>query len=671
MEHQLAKASPPHTGAPAREADPAPTRIEPEPGAQTPALAGLLGRIDDPADVRKLEIPQLVQLAAEIRERIIAVVSRNGGHLASSLGATELAIALHFAFDTPRDQIVWDVGHQAYAHKLLTGRRERFSSLRQYEGISGFLRRSESPYDVFGAGHAGTSISAALGLACARDLAGADYQVVAVIGDGAMTSGLAWEGMNNAGASGKNLILVLNDNRMSISPNVGALPRYFTDVISTETYNKLKADVWNLTGHFSKLGGGRIRSLLRELDRSIKALVVPGVLFEKMGFRYFGPVDGHNLSRLISIFKHIRKLPGPVLVHVYTTKGKGCPFAEQDASKYHGVGSFEKLTGATSPTQRVTYSEAMGSALVSLAMERPRLLALTAAMTDGTGLAPFAERFPARFFDVGIAEAHAVTFSAGLAAGGYRPVVVIYSTFLQRSYDNILHDVALQRLPVVFALDRAGLVGGDGPTHHGVFDLSYLRHIPNMVVMAPMDEAEVHAMLRFAVDYPEGPIALRYPRGAAPGPRPSFPETAPMQLGKAQTLRTGGDVALLAIGSMVCPALAAAEALEAHGISAQVVNARFVKPLDHELLESLAHARIKVLTLEENALEGGFGSAVLEYLQDAGLSVPVKRLGIPDRFIEHGPVPVLMHQIGLDPEGIVRNVLEWVKPKNRTEDGKP
>jgi len=635
---------------------------------QPSSPASLLDRIDSPEDVRKLGIPQLVQLAAEIRDRIVTVVSENGGHLAPSLGATELSLALHYAFETPRDKLVWDVGHQAYAHKLLTGRRDRFSTLRQYGGISGFLRRSESAYDVFGAGHAGTCISAAFGLACARDLAGEKYQVVGIVGDGAMTSGLAWEGMNNAGASAKDLILVLNDNRMSISPNVGALPRYFTDVISADLYNQLKTDIWNLTGYFKKLGGRRLRSILRELDQSIKALIVPGVVFEKLGFRYFGPIDGHDLSRLIRIFKHIKKLSGPKLVHVYTTKGKGCPFAEENASKYHGVSSFEKLTGATAPKAHVTYSEVFGKTLARLAQERPSVVAVTAAMTDGTGLAPFAQRFPERFYDVGIAEAHAVTFAAGLAVGGYKPVVAIYSTFLQRSYDQIVHDVALQQLPVVFALDRGGLVGDDGPTHHGAFDLSYLRHIPNMVVMAPKEEAELQSMLLFAVDHEDGPVAIRYPRGKGTG-KALYSDIPPLELGKGEVLRQGKHVALVAVGAMVWPAMQAAEQLEAYGVSAQVINARFVKPLDGDLLLSLAKAKMKVATIEDNALEGGFGSAVQEFYEKAEVSVPIKRLGIPDRFVEHGPVPLLRQEIGLDPQGIARSVLAWINPRRARKSG--
>ncbi len=624
-------------------------------------LSLLLDAIDSPVDLKALERSQLPQLAEEIRDRITTVVSQNGGHLAPSLGAVELAIALHYVLDTPGDKIVWDVGHQAYAHKLLTGRREAFGTLRQYEGISGFPKREESAYDAFGVGHASTSISAAFGLACARDLKQARHKVVAVIGDGSMTGGLAFEGINNAGASGKNLIVVLNDNKMSISPNVGAMSRYFTDIISTRIYNRLKKDIWDLTGHLTAFGGAHVRRVLRRVDQSVKALIVPGLLFERLGFRYFGPIDGHDVGHLIDVLDHIKGLRGPILLHIYTTKGKGCAFAEEDASKFHGIGAFEKLTGAVHPKKGTSYSEVFGRSLLEFSEEQEDVVAVTAAMTDGTGLKWFAERFPERLFDVGIAEGHAVTFAAGVAAEGLRPVVAIYSTFLQRAFDHIIHDVALQRLPVVFALDRGGLVGDDGPTHHGTFDLSYLRHIPNMVVMAPKDERELKAMLKTALAYDKGPIALRYPRGSGPGTDFSG-DAEVLEIGKSEVLREGSDGAILAVGAMVVPAMEAARILAQRDVSMEVVNVRFVKPLDGEMIRRIAQAGKPMVTVEENALEGGFGSAVMEFLEREDIQgVAVKRLGIPDRFIEQGDREILMREIGLDVEGMVEGIGDFVR----------
>ncbi len=622
----------------------------------------ILDTIDSPEDLRRLKIPELVELAEEIRERIISVVSRTGGHLAPSLGTVELAIALHYVFNTPVDKIIWDVGHQAYAHKLLTGRRGAFESLRQYKGISGFLRRDESPYDVFGAGHSSTSISAALGIASARDLKGESYDVVAVIGDGAIGAGLALEGLNNAGASGRNLIVVLNDNQMSISPNVGALARYFTNIITSQPYKKLKADIWELTGLLPR--AGRIRKAIGEIDESIKSLIVPGAFFEKIGFRYIGPIDGHNLSYLIRILKSVKGIPGPVLVHVRTVKGKGYHFAEADASRFHGLDAFDKATGRSKTKQTApSCSEVFGKTLVKFAQKRQDIVAITAAMAKGTGLSWFAEKFPDRFFDVGIAEQHAVTFAAGLAVGGYKPVVAIYSTFLQRAFDQIIHDVALQKLPVVFAIDRGGLVGEDGPTHHGSFDLSFLRQIPNMVVMAPADEPELRGMLKLALDYQDGPIALRYPRGAV-RELDSSKQIRPLKVGKAAVLRQGKDAVILAIGSVVWPALEAAQLLQKYSVG--VVNMRFVKPLDKALLRRIYRKGLRIITVEENALEGGFGSAVMEFYEQNGMSdVKLKRLGIPDRFIEHGPREVLLRKIGLDAEGIAKSVRKFLQQETK------
>lgn len=613
----------------------------------------LLDRIDSPADLKELALPQLTQLATEVRERITTVVSQTGGHLAPSLGVVELTLALHYVFEPPRDKIIWDVGHQVYAHKLLTGRRGVFHTLRQRGGISGFTKRAESPYDPFGAGHASTSISAALGVACARDLTGEGYKVVAVIGDGAMTAGLAFEGINNAGALNKDLIVVLNDNKMFISPSVGALSRYLTDVITTQAYNRLKEDIWDLTGYLSSFGG-HIRRLVRRIDQSVKSLIMPGMWFEKLGFRYFGPIDGHDLAHLISVLRQVRDLHGPILVHVYTTKGKGFKLAEEDATRFHGLGAFEKMTGALkSPKKGPSYSEVFGRSLTELAEARPKVVAITAAMADGTGLKFFRERFPDRFFDVGIAEGHAVTFAAGLAAEGIRPVVAIYSTFLQRSFDQIIHDVALQNLPVVFALDRGGLVGDDGPTHHGAFDLSYLRHIPHLVVMAPKDERELKAMVQTALEYTEGPIAFRYPRGQGPG----VPFEGPVDsipIGRGEVLHAGKDVGILAIGTMVYPAIEAARLLEQRGVSVYLANARFVKPLDGRLIRSMVQRTRRMVTVEENALVGGFGSAVLEWLEQEELgNVRVRRMGLPDRFVEQGERGALLRDLGLDAQGIV------------------
>ncbi|MDZ7372555.1 MAG: 1-deoxy-D-xylulose-5-phosphate synthase [candidate division KSB1 bacterium] len=619
-------------------------------------MGTLLEQINSPADLRKLDIPSLAQVARELRQFMIQNVSQTGGHLAPSLGAVELTLALHYVFDTPRDKIIWDVGHQAYGHKIITGRRDRFHTLRQYKGLSGFVKPEESEYDTFGVGHAGTAISAGLGMACARDLRQEDYKVVVVVGDGALSCGLSFEGLNNAGALGKDLVVILNDNEMSISRNVGALSRYLTDVITAPMYNRLKNDIWELTGKMSHIGR-RVRSIVARIDQGLKSIIVPGLLFEKLGFRYIGPVDGHNLSRLIRVLTEVRKFKGPILVHVLTKKGKGYKYAEEDAPRFHGLGPFDIETGKSKKQSLVpTYSELVGDVVVELASRDPRVVGITAAMSLGTGLIKLAEAFPDRFYDVGIAEGHAVTFAAGLAISGLRPIVAIYSTFLQRAYDMIVHDVALQRLPVIFAIDRGGIVGDDGPTHNGVFDLSYLRHIPNLVVMAPKDESELRDMFWTALAHETGPTAIRYPRGSAVGvPRKPKPEILP--IGKAEILREGHDVAILAIGSMVYPSLEAAEHLQEQGVSAKVVNARFVKPLDTELLRDLAENFALLVTVEENALAGGFGSAVAEFLADQGYrDVRLLRLGVPDEFIEHGERNLLLHLLGLDAEGIAAAV---------------
>jgi len=612
----------------------------------------VLDRVNEPADLKRLSWRELRHLAAEIRQELIEVVPQTGGHLASNLGVVELTLALHVVFDSPRDKIVWDVGHQAYVHKLLTGRKGRFRTIRQAGGLSGFTQRAESPHDPFGAGHAGTAISAALGIARARDLKGEDFDVVAVVGDGAMTCGLSFEGLNNAGHLNSRLIVVLNDNGMSIAPNVGAISRYLNRLRSSPGYHFLKGWVERFLRHVPFLGLPLL-AFLRRLKSSFKELLIPTRIWEEMGFIYIGPVNGHNLYDLISTLRAARRVQGPVLVHVYTTKGKGYEPAEKDPTNFHGV-----APNGEAKVSAPSYSRVFGQTLLRMAEADPRVVAITAAMPDGTGLVEFARRFPGRFFDVGIAEEHAVTFAAGLATEGFRPVVAIYSTFLQRAYDQILHDVALQNLPVIFALDRAGIVGDDGATHNGVFDFSYLRHIPNLVVMAPKDECELQRMLWTALEV-DGPVAIRYPRGAGVGvPLDEGRVTLPLGMGEVLRRGAGGALALVAVGSMVYPALRAAELLAQEGIEAAVVNARFVKPLDKALLYGLARNFRRIVTVEENALAGGFGSAVLEFYERKVLTAGHEflRLGIPDRFIHHGPQQEVRAALELSPEGIVRQI---------------
>jgi len=620
----------------------------------------ILPRINSPDDLKGLSVRELEELASEIREFIIDTISKVGGHLGASLGVVELTLAVHYVFNAPRDKIVWDTGHQGYVHKIITGRRDVFHTIRQFKGISGFLKRSESIYDVFGAGHASTSISAALGIATARDFDGQDYKVVAIIGDGAMTAGLAYEAMNNAGVLKKNLIVILNDNNMSISPNVWAVSKYFTELIASSHYNKLKSFVWDLTGQLDSVGD-RIRKLAARVEGGVKAIITPGMLFEALGFRYFGPVNGHNIQKLIRILSEIKNLNGPILLHVITQKGKGYKPAEEDEQKLHGVTPFDKVTGKmykSDKPQPPSYTKVFGEAVVQLARQNSKIVGITAAMPEGTGLNILKKEIPERFFDVGIAEQHAVTFSSGLATEGYIPICAIYSTFLQRAFDQIIHDVALQHLHVVFALDRAGLVGADGPTHHGAFDLSYLRLIPNMVIMAPKDESELRDMLYTATIYNKGPVAIRYPRGNGVGV-PLKENFDLIEIGKAEILREGNDIAILAVGSMVYPSLKASEKLSSYGIDAMVVNMRFVKPLDEELLDYVFERFDKVVTVEENTIRGGFGSAVLEYAAMRGVK-NVKFLihGIPDEFIEHGTQNELWGMLKLDPDGIVERIIE-------------
>ncbi|TAN40039.1 MAG: 1-deoxy-D-xylulose-5-phosphate synthase [Nitrospirae bacterium] len=625
----------------------------------------MIEKIGSPQDLKSLTPEEMKTLAEELRRMIIERVSINGGHLSSNLGVVELTIALHYVFNSPYDKIIWDVGHQSYPHKLLTGRQKDFPSLRKHGGLSGFPKISESPHDIFGVGHSSTSISAALGIAAARDLikqqGGPDEtgSVIAVIGDGALTSGLALEGLNQAGHLGKNLIVILNDNEMSISENVGAMSNYLTRVLTGAFYNKFKKETKALIGGIPRIGG-TVTKLAEKAEGSLKGFFLPGGLFEDLGFNYIGPVDGHDTGLLIETLVSLKDMTEPTLMHIVTQKGKGYKYSEEDPCIYHGTGPFDSDVGLNSTNcpvpsgveAPVSYSDLFGEALAGLAAADNRIVAITAAMKEGTGLSGFAERFPDRFFDVGIAEPHAATFAAGLATQGLRPVVAIYSTFLQRAYDEILHDVCLQNLPVLFAVDRGGIVGEDGPTHQGLFDLSFLRHIPDLLLMAPKDGNELKAMLQFGLTL-TGPAAIRYPRGRAI----TLAECPPGSLspGKAEVLREGDDLCILAVGSSVAPSLKAAEMLAQQGIRAAVINARFVKPIDEELILEFARRTGKLLTVEENILAGGFGSAVLECISRSGLSgVSIKMLGIGDQFVEHGTQKFLRNKYGLDEEGICR-----------------
>lgn len=614
----------------------------------------LLEGISSPRDLKRLNTDALYELAGEIREVIVETVSKTGGHLGASLGVVELTLALHSVLDAPRDVIVWDVGHQAYPHKLLTGRYKVFHTLRQAGGVSGFPRMSESEYDAFGVGHAGTSISAALGYAIARDRKGEKHAVVTVTGDGALTAGMAFEALNHAGHLGTDLVVILNDNEMSIAPNVGALSAYLTKLRMDKTLRKAREDLENLLRRIPAIGDTMVKSV-EKMKESLISMVTPGGVFEGLGFSYYGPIDGHDIALLQRVIRDAVDRGGPVLLHVVTQKGRGYKPAEADPGKMHAMKPAGKGAAPSAPS----YSKVVGETLVRLASEDPAVVGITAAMPDGTGLDALAKARPSQFFDVGIAEQHAVTFAAGLACAGMKPVVAIYSTFLQRAYDQVIHDVCLQNLPVTFAIDRAGLVGDDGPTHHGAFDLAYLRTVPNIVVMAPKDENELRHMLKTAVEH-KGPAALRYPRGSGRGV-PLDEELSPLPIGRAEVLREGDDVALLAIGSMVYPALEAAEALSARGVEASVVNARFCKPLDSAVVLGMAARCGKIVTVEEGALQGGFGAAVLELLADRGMwGVKVKRLGIPDRFIEHADHWAQLEEAGLTPEGIVKAALELV-----------
>ena len=613
----------------------------------------LLQQIQNGDDLKALSRKELPILAQEIRERIISVVSKTGGHLASSLGAVELTLAIHYVFNLPVDSLVWDVGHQAYAHKLLTGRDRQFDTLRAYKGISGFTKRSENPCDAFTVGHASTSISAGLGIASAKHLQQDRSKVISVIGDGSLTAGLAYEGLNQAGDSERDLIVILNDNEMSISPNVGAISSFLSRKLSAHALQSMRKEFGQFLKSLPGIGDDVYRFAKRSED-SFKTFVTPGMLFEAFNFDYFGPIDGHRLNHLIDILENIKKHNEPVLLHVITTKGKGYPPAEENPVYYHGVGSFDIKTGNSASGKNAipTYTEVFGSTIVELARKDERIVAITAAMPEGTGLQAFAETFPHRFFDVGIAEQHAVTFAAGMAAQGMKPVVAIYSTFMQRAYDQILHDVCIDGHPVVFAMDRGGIVGEDGPTHHGLFDYAFLRNIPNITIMAPKDENELRAMIKTALHH-HGPIALRYPRGAGVGV-PIDLAAPSLDIGRGELLREGNDVALVAVGRVVQEALKAADILNEAGISAAVINARFVKPLDRELILGAAQKIGKMVTVEEHVLDGGFGSAVLELLADNdAFHCRVKRVGIRDTFVEHGPQSILRNAYEVDAEAVV------------------
>lgn len=623
-------------------------------------MTRILDSIDSPEQLRRLNVPQMEQLAEEIRREIIEKVSVRGGHLAPNLGVVELTIALHTVFKTPDDQLVWDIGHQAYVHKLLTGRRERFHTIRQFGGLSGYLRREESPYDVFGASHASTSISAALGIAVANELQGKDHKVVAIIGDGALTGGMALEAINNAGSLKKNLIIVLNDNEKSISDNVGALSHYLDQarkMQTTPSYRRLR-EMAKGSIEWLPVVGDKAREAAGRAETSFKQFVLhskSGTVFEELGIKFFGPFDGHNLHELLDVFENVKRIEGPVMVQVVTKKGKGWDIAEGDSTKWHGPGAYDYKTGTIkkNPADPPTYTEVFANTLVDIAEQDPAVVGITAAMAEGTGLKKMHQRFPERYFDVGIAEQHAVTFAGGLAVGGLNPVVAIYSTFMQRAFDQVVHDICVQNLHVVFAMDRAGIVGEDGQTQHGVFDIGFMRMLPNMKVMAPKDEEELRHMLYTAV-YTDGPVSVRYPRGKALGV-PMSKELYKLEVGKAELLSPATleeaerqDCAILAYGSTVAQAEIAAKELADEGIHVAVVNARWAKPLDEEMILRLAKGTLRLVTIEDHALAGGFGSAVLELLELHGLdNIHLRRIGVPDKFVEHGAPTILKELYGL------------------------
>ncbi|MEX0892754.1 MAG: 1-deoxy-D-xylulose-5-phosphate synthase [Gemmatimonadota bacterium] len=621
----------------------------------------LLEGIDGPAAVRRLDAETLPALADEVRERMVDVISRVGGHFAPGLGVVELTIALHYVFDTPRDRIIWDVGHQGYPHKILTGRNAAFEHIRQKDGPSGFLSRRESDHDHFGAGHAATSISAGLGMATARDLRGEDFKVVAVIGDGALTSGMAYEAMNNAGHSERDLVVILNDNEMSISPNVGAISKYLSRVVTNPVYNRMREEIKNLIHRVPSTLGEVVEGIVLRLEESAKTLLTPGILFEELGFRYVGPVDGHDLPRLLDTLREVRRWHGPTLVHVRTVKGKGYALAEENPVVWHGAKPFDKISGTMAKKKDglPAYTSVFGKGLAELGAAHPELAVITAAMPDGTGTGLFGDTYPERYFDVGIAEGHGVTFAAGLATNGIRPVAAIYSTFLQRAYDSIIHDVAVQELPVILAMDRAGLVGNDGPTHMGLYDIAYLLAVPNATVTAPKDGAELLALLRLGVEADlHGPYAVRYPRDNVPAAVPPLADIPPLMWGTWEVLRRGRDVAILAVGTMVLPALEAARALEAEGLDVTVINCRFLKPMDEAALSDAIARHTVLVTVEEGTEVNGFGATVARRVGELAGGTPprVEVVGVPDRVIEHASRGEQLAELGLDAAGIARRV---------------
>lgn len=621
----------------------------------------ILDTINSPDDLKKIQREKLPILAQEIRDCIIHTVSKTGGHLSPNLGVVELTIALHYCFDSPADKIIWDVGHQAYTHKLLTGRRVRFSSLRQFGGISGFPNITESPHDAFSTGHSGTSISAAVGYICGKNGKGENNKLIAVIGDGSMTSGISFEGLNHAGGMKKNLLVILNDNEMSISPNVGALSSYLNQILTGQLYNKMKDEIDGILESIPGVGK-QISQFAHRVEEQVKGIFVPGRIFEDLGFDYIGPIDGHNLDHLLDALENVKKLKGPHLIHMVTKKGKGYQPAEDRSHSFHGIAPFDVETGNVLKKEKAppSYTSIFSETITRLARADEKIIGITAAMADGVGLAAFAKEFPDRFYDVGIAEQHATSFAAGLALEGFKPVVSIYSTFLQRALDQVLLDVCLMNLPVTFAADRGGIVGEDGPTHQGVFDLTLFRSFPNLVFMSPKDENEFRHMLKTAIDYP-GPTLVRYPRGSGCGVKLDA-EIVPMEIGKAEVLREGKNAVIFALGHTVMPSLQAAEALEKEGFDIAVVNARFVKPLDGNIIEKFVKKTNYLFTVEENVLQGGFGSAVMEFLEENGLwNIPIKRIGLPDNFIEHGAPDVLRKKYGLDAEGIANSVRKSIE----------
>ena len=616
----------------------------------------LLDRVKVPADLRQLSREELKSLAEEVRERHIDVVAKKGGHFGGSLGVVELTIALHYTYDTPRDLIVWDTGHQAYIHKILTGRNDRFETIRQRDGLAPFLRRDESEYDTFGAGHAATSVSAAWGMATARDLNGDDYHVVAVIGDGAMGCGLAYEALNNAGHTKRNFTVILNDNEMSIAPAVGAMNKYLTRAITNPAYNKLRDVVKDVLQRAPRSLGGFMQEVMGRLEESVKHLLTPGMIFEALGFRYVGPVDGHDLDAVMDTLARVKPMSGPILVHLLTRKGKGFSLAEQDPWTWHAASPFDKITGLAPKSKGglPRYQNVFGQGLTDLATENPKVVAITAAMPDGTSTNIFWEAHPERFFDVGIAEAHGTTFAAGLATQGIRPVVAIYSTFLQRAYDSILHDVALQDLPVVFCMDRAGVAGEDGPTHHGAFDIAYMLTVPGMTVTAPKDGTEMLGLLRTGVEHLAGPFSIRWPRATVPAEVPPLANVPAVPYGTWEVLRRGRGLAILSVGTMVLPALEAAATLAREGVEATVVNCRFLKPYDREVFEEVVRSHVAFVIAEEGTLVNGFGAFMCREIQSlvGERVVAVETLGLPDHFIEHGPRDALLADVGLNAAGI-------------------